>query len=96
MVPHTMLSGTSSDTKPNRHELEHSETQSQSLPIYVWLLYLYSKSSFAFLKMMKEEKRVAKCAFFLYLTRVPPLIIKENLSKLLNLSSHLRTRISPA
>lgn len=64
MVAHTMLSGTRSDTKPNRHELEHSETQSQSLPIYVWLIYLYSRSSFAFLKMMKEEKRVANVLSF--------------------------------
>lgn len=63
MVSYIMLSGTSSDTKPNSHELEHSEIQSQSLPIHIWLIYLYSRGSFAFLKMVKEEKRVAKCAF---------------------------------
>lgn len=83
MVSYTMPSGTSSDTKPNRRELEHSETQTK---VYQYTFGLYSRGSFAFLKMMNEEERVAKCAF---LTRVPPLIINENLSKLLNLSSHL-------
>ena len=83
MVSYTMPSGTSSDTKPNRRELEHSETQTK---VYQYTFGLYSSGSFAFLKMMNEEERVAKCAF---LTRVPPLIINENLSKLLNLSSHL-------
>lgn len=86
MVSYTMPSGTSSDTKPNRRELEHSETQTK---VYQYTFGLYSRGSFAFLKMMNEEERVAKCAFFPYLTRVPPLIINENLSKLLNLSSHL-------
>ena len=83
MVSYTMPSGTSSDTKPNRRELEHSETQTK---VYQYTFGLYSRGSYAFLKMMNEEERVAKCAF---LTRVPPLIINENLSKLLNLSSHL-------
>ena len=49
-----MLPGPSSDTKPNGHEVENGETQSQNSQMHVWLTQLYSGDSFAFLKMKEE------------------------------------------
>lgn len=57
-VPYTMLPGTSSDTKPNGHELENGKTQGQNSRMHVWLTQLHSGDSFAFLKMKEETSQM--------------------------------------